>query len=79
MNKPENTSPSGIREIGIGPNEYKIPTPNESPPSRSTSQPVCINKMNPEPIATINSTTINNATLAEFMLYCTIALCDSYP
>ncbi|MNL67518.1 hypothetical protein D3C87_1921120 [compost metagenome] len=68
INSPENSSPSGIREIGIGPNEYRMPIRKDKPPSRNTSSPVSATSAIPPPTASASRTAITATTVLSFSL-----------
>ncbi|MNC70319.1 hypothetical protein D3C75_1211180 [compost metagenome] len=68
MNRPENSSPSGIREIGIGPKEYRIPIRKDKPPSRKTTSPAWETRAIPPPTASTSRMTIVATTVLSFSL-----------
>ncbi|MNN65343.1 hypothetical protein D3C81_1808390 [compost metagenome] len=68
INSPEKISPSGILEMGIGPNEYKIPTANDSPPINSTKRLVSITRTIPAAIAIASNVKIMASTFPGFIL-----------
>ncbi|MNJ77523.1 hypothetical protein D3C77_750430 [compost metagenome] len=77
INNPEKISPNGILEIGIGPNEYKIPTANDNPPTTRTSKFVSITMIIPVLIAITSSVIIIMRTFLGFIFRLTMALCTS--
>src|SRR5690554_730118 len=61
INKPEYTSPPGVREMGTGPAEYKTPTAKEMLPKTSTTKLVRTKRNQPDRMAMdirINITTL---------------------
>ncbi|MNH38912.1 hypothetical protein D3C79_1000140 [compost metagenome] len=68
INSPENSSPSGIREIGIGPNEYRIPIRKDSPPSKKIISPVWETRAIPPPTARMSRTAMVATTVLSFSL-----------
>ncbi|MNC43563.1 hypothetical protein D3C75_924320 [compost metagenome] len=68
INSPENSSPSGILEIGIGPNEYRMPIRKDKPPRRNTSSPVSAIRAIPPPTASTNRTAMVATTVLSFSL-----------
>jgi hypothetical protein len=74
MNNPENASPKGVQEIGIGPKEYRIPTAKDKTPNSRITGEVFRKSIKPNTDATTSKAVIVIFTVDSFKLYFTMAL-----